>query len=303
MRTPSNMTVSVVTPSFNQGEFLEEAICSVLGQQHAAVEYVVIDGGSTDGSVDTIKKYAHRLAYWVSEKDGGQYDALNKGFSKTTGEIMAWLNSDDKYMPSALATVVDIFSTHPQIEWITTVHPLTWNSKGQPVKVDFTGGFNSHAFYRGSNLPVNGSHGRRWIQQESTFWRRSLWKRAGGRLDSRFEHAADFELWARFFQHAELYGVCALLGGFREHGKQKSAQFREAYLSEAQTVLTSYRQWPCRPVKRFLKEALWKLVRQYSLTPLPTWVRCAARRFSFLYPTQVLVWGGAEWECVSGFIV
>ena len=98
-------TISIVTPSYNQAQFIEDTIQSVLGQGYPNLEYVVIDGGSTDGSVDIIRRYAERLKYWTSERDGGQYDAINRGFAHTTGEIMAWLNSDDKYTPWAFSIV------------------------------------------------------------------------------------------------------------------------------------------------------------------------------------------------------
>lgn len=301
--THSRPRMSIVTPSYNQAQFLEETIMSVLNQGYPDLEYVVIDGGSRDGSIDVIRRHQHQLAYWVSEPDGGQYEAINKGFAKTTGEIMAWLNSDDKYLPSAFSTVGEIFAAHPHVEWVTTVHPLTWNERGQAVGVDFTGAFNARAFYRGSNLPIAGTHGRRWIQQESTFWRRSLWERAGGRLDVTFPHAADFELWARFFQHAELYGVNALLGGFRAHGDQKSLRFREPYVEEAKTVLRAYRQWPGNRGERAVRELLWKLVRQYSLGDVPRWLRSGLEAVGLFHPAPVITWTGKEWEITSGFVL
>ena len=117
------LKISVVTPSFNQGEFLEDTIKSVLLQNYDNIEYVIVDGGSEDNSINVIRRYQDRLAYWVSEKDSGQYYAINKGFINTSGEIMAWLNAGDKFTSWAFQVVGEIFSLFRNIEWITSLYP------------------------------------------------------------------------------------------------------------------------------------------------------------------------------------
>jgi len=228
--------ISIVTPSHNQAQFIEETIHSVLVQNYPNIEYVIIDGGSTDGSVEIIRRREEQLAYWVSEPDAGQYDAINKGFNKTTGEIMAWLNSDDKYTPWVFSVVAEIFRTYPEVEWLTSIYPLIWDVEGRVVACSYGGGFNRQSFFREANLPGRGWYGRSWIQQESTFWRRSLWERAGGCMDSSLKFAGDFELWGRFFKHTDLYAVATPLAGFRKHGNQKTATHLGEYLAEADNV-------------------------------------------------------------------
>ena len=217
--------ISIVTPSYNQAEFLEETICSVLDQGYPNLEYVIIDGGSTDGSVEIIKKYEAHLAYWVSEPDAGQYYAINKGFARTTGDIMAWLNSDDLYFPHALSVVGQIFRAHPDIEWITSLYPTDINTKGEIIRCHKSRGFSKERFFRGVNLPSIGGYNTNYIYQESTFWRRSLWDKVGGRLDTIYTLAADFDLWSRFFHHADLIGIETQFGQFRQHDEQR--KFRQ----------------------------------------------------------------------------
>ena len=122
--------ISIVTPSFNQAKFLENTIQSIFLQNYPNIEYIVIDGGSGDISVDIIKKYADQLHFWCSELDGGQYDAINKGFSKASGDILCWLNSDDMYFPWTLKTVASIMTQFPQVEWLTTSQLGLWDAQG-----------------------------------------------------------------------------------------------------------------------------------------------------------------------------
>jgi glycosyltransferase involved in cell wall biosynthesis len=234
------MRFSIVTPSYNQNRFLGRSMQSVLAQEIGDLEYIVIDGGSTDGSVETIKAQAARLAYWTSRPDRGYADALNEGFQRSSGEIMGWINSDDMLTPWALRTAESIFRTLPDVEWITTLYPLVMDEDGVVIAARHAEGFNARAFYRGRNVPLSPRFYTSVIQQESTFWRRSLWERAGACLDAGLRMAGDFELWARFFKLAELYAVGVPLGCFRFQKESFTSNQMDAYLEECRTVLRKY---------------------------------------------------------------
>jgi len=236
----TNLSLTIVTPSFNQAEFLSATITSVLSQRYPNLEYRVIDGGSTDASLAILQSYDRALTYWCSEPDGGQYSAINKGFQGSQGEVMAWLNSDDMYTPWAFQVVNEIFSTLPEVEWLTTLCPLLWSAAGAVTYCAQRGGYTRQGFFKGETIPQPRWYSLGAIQQESVFWRRSLWERAGGYLDTTYPLAADFELWARFFQQADLYTVAVPLGGFRVHQGQRSVVNQAQYQSEAQRVLSTY---------------------------------------------------------------
>src|SRR5581483_9792736 len=228
--------IALVTPSLNQGRFLTEALRSILDQDVDDIEYVVSDGGSTDGSIDIVRRHADRLTAWWSEPDAGHADAVNKGFARTRGEIMGWLNSDDRLLPRALEVVRELFTRFPEVQWLTSGSPVMLDESGRAVRVGRTSGFAREPYLLGLNglRPWSRQY---FVQQESTFWRRGLWEAAGGALDPGFGPAADFELWRRLFDHAELWTVDTMLGAFRVHGAQRTASQLDAYREQALRAL------------------------------------------------------------------
>jgi Glycosyl transferase family 2 len=220
----------------NQAQFLEQTLRSVLEQNYDNLEYVVVDGGSDDGSTEIIKRYSSQLAYWVSERDNGHGNAINKDFARTSGEIMAWLNSDDMYFPWTLRTVAEIFTSHPEINWITGIN-MFWDAQGRIInayrnlknKYDFL--LNRYA----------------WIQQVSTFWRRSLWDTVGGTLNEDYSFMVDGELWTRFFLRDRLHHVSCALGGYRMWGGNRAAHNMDACHTEMRQCISTMRS-ECDPI-------------------------------------------------------
>lgn len=218
--------ISIVTPSFNQGKFLEATILSVLNQSYPNLEYVVIDGGSTDGSQKIIKKYQKKLHYWESKSDRGQSHAINKGFAKTNGEIMFWINSDDVLRPGALHLVASIFSQFKEINWLTSL-PSTINDQGYQLYLSqpplYINSFIKRGWYTRKFMG--------FIMQEGTFWRRSLWKKTGGKLDE-VPYSMDLKLWQSFAEHEQLYCIQACLASYRLNPNRKNNDNHHNYYKE-----------------------------------------------------------------------
>jgi glycosyltransferase involved in cell wall biosynthesis len=224
------MLLSIVTPTFNQIDYLPDCISSVLGQTDPRYEHIIIDGGSTDGSVDFLEAKRSKLAYFVSESDRGHADALNKGFSRAKGEIMCWLNSDDKFFPWTVEAVLEIFTLFPHIEWISG-NPTLWNHKGFSFHTN-AGKKNKWDFLIGDYA---------WLQQESIFWRRSLWEKAGSRINENYQFMVDGELWTRFFNHAEITYTEIILSGFRHHSSNRSISNVDKCVAEMERAVTDMR--------------------------------------------------------------
>jgi glycosyltransferase involved in cell wall biosynthesis len=220
--------ITVVTPSYNQGQFLEETILSVIGQQYPNLEYIIIDGGSTDNSVDVIKKYESKLAYWVSEADRGQAHAINKGFERASGDILAWLNSDDFYLPSTLAFVA---------------------ARLNPAQSELLFGnclhiFQDRALVYGSN--VRREHEQRnllladYIIQPSAFWTRAAMQKIGP-LDQTLHFGFDWEWFIRSLQaEAKLAAEDKYLSVYRIHRDHKTGVGGERRLKELATIYEKY---------------------------------------------------------------
>jgi Glycosyl transferase family 2 len=234
--SPSSPKISVVTPSFNQARFLESTIRSVLDQQYENLEYVIVDGGSSDGSQDIIERHGDRLAYWVSEKDRGHGHALNKGFERTTGEIMCWLNSDDMYLPWTFRIVAEIFTAFPDVNWIVGFD-CTWSEHGALTAANPRSLKNIYDYLLGRYM---------WIQQESVFWRRSIWDRAGAHIDENFRLMVDGELWSRFFRIDSLYAVDCILAGYRVHSENRALTHMDDCHKEMERAIARMRQ-DCPP--------------------------------------------------------
>lgn len=213
--------MTIVTPSFNQGEYLEETIQSVLAQEYPNLEYIIIDGGSTDNSVDIIKKYESSLAYWTSEPDNGQADAINKGFKRSTGEFLGWINSDDILYPNALKRVVETFNANPTID-------LIYGDINQGCHTD-----EALIILRGQQLTLRDM--LRTLQvpipQQGSLWRRSAMDIIG-MLNTRWHVVLDREFFTRLAQHSKILYLPGILGFFRIHNNSKSMTQHHHWLTE-----------------------------------------------------------------------
>lgn len=210
-KDPNYPKISIVTPSYNQAQFLERTILSVLNQNYPNLEYIIIDGGSTDGSVEIIKKYKKYLAYWVSEKDRGQSHALNKGFEKSSGDILAWINSDDLYLPLTFFTINKTFCSNPEMDIIF----------GNSYFIDVQDKIISELRFTKLNLSNLLFEGI-CFAQETTFWTKDIYNKVGG-ISSHYQFCMDFDLFTRIVNEGNLIFVRKYIAATRIHKDSKTS--------------------------------------------------------------------------------
>lgn len=201
--------VTIVTPSFNQAEFLEETIKSVLNQTYPNIEYIVVDGGSTDGSVDIIKKYEDKLAWWVSEPDNGQSDAINKGFAKATGDVYNWLNSDDILYPDAVKIAVHFMQKYPKNE-VVYGDRIVIDNNGRIIDV-----------FEPVSVSRKMAKFALRIPQETTFFSARIWKKVNG-LNESLHFVMDSDLWMRLMKETSFLHIPFFIAAYRNHEESKS---------------------------------------------------------------------------------
>lgn len=242
------LKISIVTPSYNQGQFIEETIQSILNQEYENLEYFIIDGGSTDNTVEIIKKYENKLTYWISEKDNGQTHAINKGFERATGDIIAWLNSDDVYCEGAFDAVSDFFENHPESQWLAG-NLLYMNEKG-------------HAYIR--KYP----NSSKWLEknamlsvyQPNVFLRKSILETIGYPRED-FHMTMDYEWFCRIAQKYPVHIIDIDLAKFRYHSQCKSSSAPNSlnykrYHKEAIFIISKYHARFAWYINRFPKMSL-----------------------------------------------
>lgn len=249
--------ITVVTVCYRAVDTIRDTLRSVIDQNYPNLEYIVIDGGSDDGTQNVIDEFSPHISKFISEPDDGQYAAIFKGFSLASGDIYYWINADDMLIPGALRIVGEIFRKFPEIDWLTSTSNARWDEQGGLHFVKHVLGVNKSRFLRGQNLPRKTRFGA-FIQQESTFFRADLFKKSYPALLSK-RLAGDFALWCEMLKHSDPYNCPHILGGFRLRSGQRSEDI-EKYLDEADEALAELRQhfswrWWKEPIHSFCRIA------------------------------------------------
>ncbi len=262
--------VSIITPSYNQASYLEQTILSVLNQDYARIEYIVVDGASTDGSVEIIRKYESRFAWWVSEKDRGQADAINKGFARATGDIVAWLNSDDYYLQGTVGAAVRVFEEHPDVVLVY----------GNMLAVDEDGRTFNTLNYK--QLTVEDLLCFQIIGQPAVFMRRFALQKTNG-LDSTFHFLLDHLLWIQIAQQGKILHADQTWSAARYHAEAKNRAKAAEFGREAFRILET-------------------VARDFHLAPILAKVTRRAHASAHRVDSRYLLDGGQPAKALSAWI-
>lgn len=240
-----NPHISIVTPSFNQVEYIENTLLSVLEQSYPNLEYLVMDGGSTDGSAEIIKKYVRHLTYWQSKPDGGQVAALNAAFQMATGDIFAFVNSDDFLLEGALRHIAELYKFYPQAAgWVGGGHSITGDG-----------------YILNTRLPQKlmrddlANWQENWFYQPACFFSARL-ARAAGSIDNRYENAFDFDYWMRLSELGDFIPTSQILAAATVHPNAKTQKYRARMFEEVQDIQRRYGYLDCAQVSQgFIDQA------------------------------------------------
>ena len=273
--------VSIVTPSFNQARYLETTIESVLTQDYPRIEYIVIDGASTDGSVEIIKKYESRLGFWVSEKDNGQADAINKGLAHANGDIVAWLNSDDYYLPNAVSNAVKVFEGIPGVV-MAYGDMLAVNELGQTINT-----------LKYKQLSLEDLLCFQIIGQPAVFFHREAFEKTGA-LDTTFHYLLDHHLWIRLAQQGRILHVPQTWAAARYHAEAKNRAKAAEFGREAFRILDWVKSKPelagaVSSAERRARASAHRVDARYLLDGGQSWSALKAwMRALFIHPSTAL---------------
>lgn len=284
--------MTIVTPSYNQGQFLEGTIRSVLLQGYPNLEYIVMDGGSTDNSVEIIRKYEPWLTYWVSQKDGGQSDAINRGLNRATGDVLSWLNSDDLLLPNALNHVAALYQKHPQAAaWVGGCYRVTPDQRVLSTELpkNLTRDDLADWWYTG------------FFYQPSCFFASSAWEKVGG-LDEDLKFAMDLDLWLRLAVEGKFIPTTEIISAAIIHDEAKTqAQWAEMHAETiAVQIKHGYLEIATHRLKDVIKSAsLRRQTRRILRNSLEKMRRWLTRHDPMLHlednrlpPEQILKWSG-----------
>jgi GT2 family glycosyltransferase len=263
--------VSIITPSFNQAQYLEDTIQSVLEQDYPRLEYTIIDGASSDGSVDIIRKYADKLTWWVSEKDSGQAEAINKGFARARGAIVAWLNSDDMYFPGAISAAVKVFDENPDAVLVYG-NMLAINENGETTNI-----------LKYDQLSVEDLMCFQIVGQPSVFLRREALEKAGN-LDATYHFLLDHHLWLRIALQGQIVHVDETWAAARYHAEAKNRAKAAEFGREAFRILD------------------WAQQTQSELASIMTKVGSRARASAHRVDARYLLDGGQPWAALKAWM-